>query len=220
MEIAAAAMTALVSAGSTVASTVGSAMGITEAVGATAAASTGLSAAGSSLLANPFQLAGVGGATAGAGSMFGGSMFANILQGGMGLMSAMAASREGAAKADALEMQAQDAKFDAKTEEINAINRQASLRRELTQSLGQRDAAYAASGVDLSFGTPEVARGQALDDANRAISGDQADAEMRAGRLRERAGSFRRMAEDARTAGSAKGLGAIGQSVLGMVRRG
>lgn len=195
MEIAAAALTAIASGVSTAASAAGTAIS----AGASAVSSVASGAAG---LAK------------------GGSMFANILQGGMGLVGAMSAVREGDAKASALRAQAEDARFDARTEEINTINRQASLRRDLAQALGKRDVAYAASGVDLSFGTPDVARDQALDDANRALTGEQADADMRAGRLRERATQYRRMADDARTAGRTKALLSIGEAGLGMARRG
>jgi hypothetical protein len=148
------------------------------------------------------------------------SFFATALQGGMSVMSAMSAVRAGDAQADSYREQSAASLFDAKNEQINSTNRQAGLRRELVESLGQRDAAYAASGVDLSFGTPAVARDQAIDDANRALEGDSANRDMRVARLKERSAGFDRMAKESARSGRLKALGVLGQTAISAVRRG
>lgn len=149
-----------------------------------------------------------------------GSFLASVLQGGVGLVGAMAAMREGQMQATAYRGQAQDAKFDARSEEIAGAQRQDSLRRDLVKTLGERDVAYAASGVDLSFGTPQIARGEAVDAAGRAVAQDQETTAMRAARLRERAAYFKQMALGAEEAGLYKAVGAGLTAGMGIAARG
>lgn len=149
-----------------------------------------------------------------------GSFLSSILQGSAGLVGAMGAVRAGQSQAEAYRMQAGDARIDARQEEIAGMQREDGLKRKLLASLGERDAATAASGVDLSFGTPVIARDQAMEDANRAVSMNQSETEMRRARLMARAASYQRMASEAESAGMFKGVGSLLLTAGSIGRRG
>lgn len=150
-------------------------------------------------------LAGTAAETAGAASI--GSSLWTGLQAAGGLVGMMGAVRAGQASAAALREGAADARFEQRMEQVDAINRQTSLRRQLTAALGERDVAYAASGVDLSFGTPATARRQVILEGQSAIGQDQATSDIRQARSRQRAFSLEAQADDAEQAGWIKGLG-------------
>ncbi len=192
--MAAFAMAAMTALGSTV-STVGSAVG------------SAVSSVGSAI--------GIGGAAGGTGSTF-----ASILQGGLGLVGAMSAIRAGSAQADAYRSQAADTRLDVTQEQIDATNRETSLRKGLLKSLGERDVAYAASGLDLSFGTPATARAQAADDAQQAVEQDQTTSDLRQSRLRARADTLDALAGDAESASWLKAGGSVLGSAFDIVKRG
>lgn len=180
---------------------IGSAFGIG---GGTAAAAGTTAAAGSSLLS-------AAGFT---------STVASILSGGATIAGAMAAARAGKQDAINAEMQARDIDFDVKGEQLQGMERRNSLRRSLIQALGERDVAYAASGVDLSFGTPVIAREEANRDAERALSIDQSTEDFRVARLRERQRNLRIMGMEARRGGLAKAAGLVLEGGASMLRRG
>ena len=111
-------------------------------------------------------VAGVGSALAPAAGA--GSLFAGILQGGAGVTSAYAATRAAGEQSAALENQAFQTQVQAQGVGVSGDLQANSLKKGLLDTLGQRDVAYAASGVDLSFGTPQIARTQAVTDAGNA----------------------------------------------------
>jgi hypothetical protein len=188
--------------------------------------SAGASAIGSgiaSLSGASFGLTGsTFGATAGGLSSFLPSLSttASILSGGATVASVLAAQRAGEQKATALEMQAADAETNTQVENVQGIQRRASIKQALLQTIGERDVATAASGVDLSFGTPVTARNQAISDGERALSLDQNTQDFNVARLRQRASNYRMMASDARSGalGTAAGLALEGGAKL--LRRG
>lgn len=182
---------------------------------AAAAAGSTAAAAGA-----PLQLAGAAASSAAGASMFSLGNIASLAQGGLGLISSMAAVREGQARSMALQMQAADARDNADNERVQALFRQDSLKRQLLQVVGESDVAYAASGVDVTFGSPARARQEATDDAYRALSRDQTTTNMRASRYMRQARALDDAASGAASAGSLKGLGVLGQTALSMVRRG
>lgn len=192
MEFAAAAMTAVSSAVSTV--------------------GTAVSGVGSAL-----GLTGSGGLLT---SLGGASTFASILSGGATVASALAAQRAGKEQALSLEFQAQDAQVEARQEGIQGMERRNSLRKALIDSIAESDTAYAASGVDLSFGTPVVARDQASRDAERALTIDQSSEDLRRSRLNQRASNLRVMAAQARRGGLAKATGLYLDGAAQAIRRG
>ena len=142
------------------------------------------------------------------------STWGSILSGGATVLSLMAQRQANTsmmmgAEMDALNLegQADDTRLEIGQERVTGANRRNSIRRALLETIGDRDAAYAASGVDLSFGTPAVAREQAAASAERALGQDRdtqainvSRLEQRAANLRSRAAFTRRSAQ--RTAGT------------------
>lgn len=148
----------------------------------------------------------IGSTVSGATSAIGGaSTFANILQGGAGLVGALASVRSGNAQAEAYRQAATEAEQERTTAATDATNSQNSLRKSLISSLGERDVAYAASGVDLSFGTPVQARQQAETDTSNALTQSQDDLVAKQQRLTARAAAYRAQASEASTSGWLKG---------------
>lgn len=148
------------------------------------------------------------------------STVASILSGGATIAGAMAAKRAGKNEAFNAELQARDIDFDIRGEQLQGMERRNSLKRSLLQALGERDVAYAASGVDLSFGTPAIAREEASRDAERTLSIDQATEDFRIARLRERQQNLRLMALEARRGGLAKAAGLLLEGGASLLRRG
>lgn len=157
--------------------------------------------------------------TAGALGLTGGTA-ASILSGGATVLSVLNANRAGEMKAEALRLQAADADLGAGLEAIQGTDRRNSLKAALTQAIGDRDVAAAASGVDLSFGTPAVARQQAIRDGERALSIDQNTEDFRIARLRERAAGYRAQASGARSAGLGSAAALALEGGARMLRRG
>lgn len=195
MEFAAAALTAVSSAVSSAAGAVGSAV----------------STVGSAL--------GIGGTAAGAGAgLFGGfgSTIGSILSGTATVAGMLGASQGGQEQGRNLYAQAADARTEQDIERIRGTERRDSLRRSLLTTLGERDVATAASGVDLSFGTPAMARQEAERDAESALTMDQSTEDLRIARLQERENEFIRAGRAAKKAGTIKavGLGLKGAAAL------
>lgn len=142
-------------------------------------------------------------ATAASGSLISAlgqtSTWASILSGGATVASVLAMQQSGETKGFGLDMQADDAELSAKVEAVQGLDRRNSLKAALVQAVGERDVAAAASGVDLSFGTPSTARNQAIKDGERALDVDQASEDFRKQRLLERAGNLRLQAGQARS---------------------
>lgn len=127
----------------------------------------------------------------------------SILAGGSTVLAVMNAQRAGEAKADALNMQARDADTQTQIEALQGADRRRSLKAQFVEAIGARDVATAASGTDLSFGTPAIARRQAVTDAENAVTADADATDMRIARLRQRAANYRIQSAQA----SAGGLG-------------
>lgn len=187
MEFAAAALSTLATAGAEIGGTI-------------AAGASSITAAGSSLLSA------AGGA----------STWATILSGGATVASVLAMQQSGEAKEFSLNAQADDAELQSRVEAVQGLDRRNSLKAALVQAVGERDVAAAASGVDISFGTPSVARGEAIKDGERALDVDQSTEDFRRQRLLERAGNFRLMAGQARSGalGSAAAIALEGGAKL------
>jgi hypothetical protein len=134
-------------------------------------------------------------------------VWGSILSGGATVLSLMAQRQANTslmvgAEMDALNLegQAEDTRLDIGQEEVAGANRRNSIRRALLETIGDRDAAYAASGVDLSFGTPAVAREQAAASAERALGQDRDTQEINVSRLEQRAANLRSRAAFTRRA--------------------
>lgn len=149
-----------------------------------------------------------------------GISLASILQGTATVLGVVASIGAGNAEADALEAQAIDAESEKSLESLQGINRRVSIRRQFADAVGAQDVAYAASGVDLSFGTARNARSDAAREADRALAADVGTEQGRISRLTERAASYRRSAKRAKQSGVLNGvLGGV-DSVLSFVERG
>lgn len=186
--------------------------------GAAAAAATPVVGIAGSMAVPTF---GAAAATGGILSSIGGiSTVASILGGTATVASVLAASRAGDEKARALELSADDAETEGMLEINKGSERRAGLRRQLIATLGERDVAAAASGIDLSFGTPAQARKEAVRDAEDALDTDQTNEQIRRARLAERAGSYRRMAVEARSGGLARAASLALEGGARLARRG
>jgi hypothetical protein len=148
---------------------------------------------------------GFGAAMASAGSGIIGSLLSTILQGSATAMSVRGASLAAEYEAQSLETRALDADFEARQEEILGMERRSAIRQELSDADGELQTAYAASGVDLTFGTPVQARQRAIAEANRALSTDVATQQQRVGRLNQRRSIYLGQARQRRRAASLAG---------------
>lgn len=144
----------------------------------------------------------IGGATAG-----GSSLFSSILQGGASIASIMGTLGAANEKSDSLKAQARDVDSDIGLEKVRGVERRDGLKKSLLDALGERDVAAAASGVDLSFGTPAMARSEATADAERALAGDQSTEALRISRLTERQSELVSASKQARRSGLIKAIG-------------
>ena len=197
MEFAAAALSAVAAGISSVGSSVAGALGI--------GAPMAINAAGSTFLA---------------GASGGGSILSSILAGTATVAGMMGASAAGQEQARSLNAQAMDARTEQDVERLRGSERRDGLRRSLLQTLGERDVAASASGVDLSFGTAAIARGEAERDAERALTKDQSTEDFRVARLQERENEFTRSAKSAKRAGTIKAVGLGLQTAASFARRG
>lgn len=164
---------------------------------------------------------GAAGATVGAGiagantvlAAGSGISLASILQGTATVLGIVSTIGAGYAQADQAEAAAIDAEMEQSNETLQGIERRASIKQAMMDALGAQDVAYAASGVDLSFGTARQARTDAYREADLALTTSTATEQTRVARLAERAQNYRRSAKQARMGGwlggLTKGIGAL-----------
>ena len=145
-------------------------------------------------------------APAATGAVAAGSTVATILSGGATALSILYGLSSANEQAVSLESAAADAETEIASEDIQGLQRRTSLKVALLESLGDMDTAYAASGIDVSFGTPAAARKAAVADADRALSIDNATTMQRGSRLTERARQYRLQARSRRGAGLMSGI--------------
>ncbi|MBB98321.1 MAG: hypothetical protein CML67_02105 [Rhodobacteraceae bacterium] len=142
----------------------------------------------------------------GAAAASSGFSLSSLLQGTATVLGAMSAIGAGNAEAEQLDLAAADAEGQKPLETLQGISRRASIKREMADAIGSQDVAFAASGVDLSFGTPGQARKDAFREADYALTSDSGTQEVRTSRLTERAANFRSRARRARSRGFADAL--------------
>lgn len=219
MEIVTGALAYLGSA-ATAATSVGAPLALQGAVGGTAAAGVAASAASpfaflGSVVTGIAQIASVVTPILSLTSM----LASNALQGQASAQQAAQVVRAGYQQSDNFTAEAVNTDNQGTIEELSADDRQDTMRRDLLRRLGERDVAYASSGVDLSFGTPGQARDEAIADTNRALAIDTETANYNRSRLDERAAGFRQRAREART-GALDQANLIGtQNQISMLRR-
>ena len=149
-------------------------------------------------------------AAAGAGAAAGGAATAaaapsfslsSLLQGTASVLGMVQSISAGKADAEAANAAADDAAREVPLETLQGITRRTALKKEMMDSIGQQDVAYAASGVDLSFGTPSQARTEAFRQADLGLTSDAGTEQTRIGRLNEREAEYRKRARRARQSG-------------------
>lgn len=162
----------------------------------------------SGLLGGAGATAGAAGATAGAAATTAstGLSISSILQGVATVGGVVASIASGNAEASNLKMQALDAEEEKTLEVVQSADRKRSLLKGAQEAVGEIDTAYAASGVDLSFGSAAQAKQDVFREADRGINSDSATTGSRLSRLSERAQNLYRMAKGARRMGVIGGL--------------
>lgn len=113
----------------------------------------------------------------------------------------MSAISAGNADAEAAELAAQDAEREKPLETLQGISRRTGIKAEMMDRIAGQDVANAASGVDLSFGTPLQARKDAFRQGDVALETDMGTEQTRIARLDERAANYRKRAKRARASG-------------------
>lgn len=150
---------------------------------------------------------GGGAAAAGAGAAAAGSGFtiSGVLQGLASVGGLVASIAAGNAEADQMEAAAIDAEREQALENLQGIDRRRAMKAAAADAIGEMDAAYAASGVDLSYGTARQARTEAYREADLGLTSDAGTQMTRISRLEERAANYRRGAKRAKMAGWLQG---------------
>lgn len=150
--------------------------------------------------------AGTAATAGGAAATGGGLSLSGLLQGAATLLSITSQINAGNAEAERYELAADDAAREQPLETLKGIDRRRALKAELQDSIGDINTAYAASGVDLSFGTPNQARQNAFREADYGIAADNGTTLTRKARLTEREANYRKMAKRAKSRGYANAL--------------
>lgn len=164
--------------------------------------------------------AAAGGAAGTAGSAGIGSTLATILSGTATALSIMGTMQAGEAEAATLESSALDSQFEAQQEEVLGMERRRAIRQELSDVVADQGNAYAASGIDFTFGTPADARQRAYREADRALNTDGATQQQRSSRLLQRRDLYRKQAEKRRSASFMSAFGQAARFGLNTLQRG
>lgn len=130
-----------------------------------------------------------------------GLTLAKLLGGTLTVLGAVQSINAGNAKAEEYSLAAQDAARQVPLETLKGINRRSAIKQEMMDSVGEMDVSAAASGVDLTFGTPTQARKEAFRQADLGNSQAVGDEQTQVARLNEREANYRKMAKRARQSG-------------------
>ena len=135
------------------------------------------------------------------GGVASGFSLSSLLQGTATVFGMVNAINAGKADAEALNSAADDAAREVPLETLQGITRRSSIKQEMMDRVGQQDVAFAASGVDLSFGTPGQARKEAFRQGDLGINVDNGTEQTRVARLNEREAEYRKRASRAKKSG-------------------
>lgn len=149
-----------------------------------------------------------------------GSTIGSILQGTATALSVFAGIGAANTEADALELAAGDADREKALETLQGVERRSSIKRAMMDAIGEQNVATAASGVDLSFGTPSQARREAFREADLGLETANGTEQTRVSRLAERAASYRSRAKSTRRAGLLTGLAKGAEGASNILLRG
>jgi len=151
--------------------------------------------------------------------MGGAGILGTILQGTATVLGVMSSIQAGKMEAAQLNMQAQDAEREQALETLQGIDRRSSIKKAMNETQEAINNSYAASGLDLSFGTVAQARQEVYRDADYETSKDVGTELVRNSRLSERAANYRAAAKRAKRAGVVDGLIGGLQGAASMLNR-
>jgi hypothetical protein len=161
------------------------------------------------------------GAAAGAGAAATtGLTISSVLEGVATVGGLVMSIASGAAQKEQADAAADDADRQQSLENLEGINRRRSLKQAATDAIGAQDVAYAASGVDLSFGTASQARTEAFREADLGLASDVGTQQTRIARLQERAASYRQMGKRALLGGIIGGITGAAEGFGRIIGRG
>ena len=97
-----------------------------------------------------------------------------LLGGATTILSAAASIAAGNQQAEMYEQQARETEMQKPLELIEGLQRRNEIKKATAAAVAEQDVAYAASGADLSFGTPTVARSNAFREGDYALNTNSA----------------------------------------------
>ncbi|ATN34738.1 hypothetical protein ACO34A_13105 [Rhizobium sp. ACO-34A] len=154
-----------------------------------------------SLFGGGTAAAATGAATTGVAAASGGFSLSSLLGGAATVLGAVSSISAANAKAEEYRLAADDAARQVPLETLKGVNRRAAIKQEMMDSVGEMDVSAAASGVDLTFGTPTQARKEAFRQADFATSQAVGEEQTQVARLNEREANYRKMAKRAKSSG-------------------
>jgi hypothetical protein len=190
--------------------------------GAAAAGAAGIAEAGAGAAAVGAGAAGAG-AAAGGGSLLaalGSSPVTSILSGASTAVSVLMKLNAGEINAKQAEFKATEAQNEAIGEQATQAQRATAIKRSLLKTLGENDVAYAASGIDTSYGEAATTRDRATDRAYSDIAVDQATSGARVAGYDARSAAYNRMARSYRTGSLLDAFAPAGHGAAQAGRRG
>jgi len=129
-----------------------------------------------------------------------------VLGGTATLLSAVSSIAAGQQQADALEAQAIDTQSQKSLELIQGLDRKNQAKKATAQAISDINTSYAASGADLTFGTPAVARAAAFQEGDYTLNSNTWTTGSTIDRLEEKRQELLRQAGYARMAGLFEGF--------------
>lgn len=129
-----------------------------------------------------------------------------LLGGATTILSAAASIAAGNQQAEMYEQQARETEMQKPLELLEGLNRRNDIKKATAAAVAEQDVAYAASGADLSFGTPTVARSSAFREGDYALSTNATVTGNSIDQLGLKAKSYLQMAGRARQMGVFEGL--------------
>lgn len=129
-----------------------------------------------------------------------------LLGGATTVLSAAASIAAGRQQAEMYEGQAREAEMQKPLELIQGLQRRNEIKKATAEAVAERDVAYAASGADLTFGTPTVARAQAFREGDYAMNTNAMTTGNMIDELELRRKNYLRLAGNARAMGLFEGL--------------
>jgi hypothetical protein len=116
----------------------------------------------------------------------------------------------GGAEKSLYESEARLSEFNARQEEIRGLEEANLIKRDVARALASANARGAASGIDISSGSPVTASQEALRDANNALSTAGTNAKLRAEAERMRARLARQRGRNAVRSGRLSAASILG----------